>query len=262
MSAEDFLEGWPRHVIRLAATGSTNTDAKLRLAEGLPPDFVIVAERQTAGRGRNGKHWQSPVGNLYLSAALAPWTAAARAGELAFVAANSAADVIAELTGSPDVTVKWPNDILIADRKVAGILIENSIEHDKVRHSIIGIGVNVRHAPSIAAYPADCIANHDAGIGVDAVLDGILAALKNDFQQWNAQGFGPIRDRWIARAWRMGQPIVIESAQGLVTGVMNGIDDHGALLIQHEQRITKITSGSLAYGRSNQDRILSSGFIG
>ena len=248
MTGTVFLEHWPAQLIRLDETGSTNEDAADRLAQDAKADFAIVARRQSAGRGRGGKVWQSPDGNLYLSAVIVPEVTAARAGELAFVTALAVADTVAECTGRMDVQVKWPNDVLLEDRKIAGILIENHIESGAIAHSIIGIGINVAVAPDTGAFPTNHIAAYRQDATARAVLDHTLSALRQRFRQWRHHGFGPIRDAWLQRAWRIDQPVSVETPEGQVTGIMAGIDERGALLISNDEQNTTIHSGSLAYG--------------
>src|SRR6185436_12611332 len=131
-------DGWT--LVALQSVGSTNDEAARLAAAGAAEGTVVWAREQTAGRGRRGRHWASPVGNLYTSAIVRPDCPAARAAELGFVAALAVADMVP--AGRP-VRLKWPNDVLVEGAKVAGILPESSIGADgQAEHVILGIGVN------------------------------------------------------------------------------------------------------------------------
>ena len=172
--------------------GSTN-DAAMRLArEGAAHGTVVHADEQTAGRGRLSRHWQSPPGNLYLSVVLRPDVAVTRYGEIGFVAALAVADTIETmLPNQLRTTLKWPNDVLLRGGKISGILLETD---DGIL--ILGIGVNVLHAPADVAYKVSTIVGSGGLATVDGTRKHLLTALATWWEIWERDGFAPIRAAW------------------------------------------------------------------
>src|SRR5581483_11914908 len=158
-----------RHYDRL---GSTNDEAR-RLAEmGVPHGTVVHADQQTAGRGRLSRRWFIPPGNLYLSIVLRAAVPASRSIEIGFLAALAVADAVdALLPRSLRASLKWPNDVLVRDGKIAGVLVEQS-----GAASILGIGLNVLHAPSDASYRVSTIVGCGGLATVDGTRDKLLEA--------------------------------------------------------------------------------------
>jgi BirA family biotin operon repressor/biotin-[acetyl-CoA-carboxylase] ligase len=226
--------------VALQSVGSTNDEAA-RLAEtGAPEGTVVWAREQTGGRGRRGRHWASPVGNLYSSTVLRPECPASRAAELGFVAALAVADMV---PSSRQVRLKWPNDVLVDGGKVAGILLESAVSQDaRVQHVIAGIGVNVGFAPQLAdmRYPSSML-----GGTVEAALETLTAALVARLAQWRAEGFERVRRAWLAQAGPLGAEVDVRLGNELVRGRFAGLDREGALLLETAQGRRKIVSGEL-----------------
>ncbi|SJZ47112.1 BirA family transcriptional regulator, biotin operon repressor / biotin-[acetyl-CoA-carboxylase] ligase [Enhydrobacter aerosaccus] len=242
MSAPVLPDGWT--LVALDSIGSTNDEA-CRLADsGAPEGTVVCAREQTGGRGRRGRRWASPVGNLYSSTILRPDCPAPRAAELGFVAALAVADMI---TDGRDVRVKWPNDVLVDGGKVAGILPESSIGQDgKVEYVVMGIGVNVTFAPQLPEmrYPGAML-----GGTVEGALEKLAAGLARRMRQWRREGFEEIRRAWLDRAGPIGLEVDVKLGQELVRGHFCGIDRDGALLLETPTGPRKIVAGELL-GRS------------
>ncbi|HEY2875386.1 MAG TPA: biotin--[acetyl-CoA-carboxylase] ligase [Reyranella sp.] len=231
-------DGWT--LVALQSVGSTNDEAA-RLAEaGAPEGTVIWAREQTGGRGRRGRTWASPVGNLYSSTILRPDCAAARAAELGFVAALAVADMV---PASRQVRVKWPNDVMVDGGKVAGILPESSISADgKAEHVVLGIGVNVSFAPEVPEmrYRGACL-----GGTVEAALERLTAALARWLAQWRRDGFAAIRAEWLAKAGPLGLEVDVKLGEELVRGRFAGMDGEGALLLDTPAGPRRIVAGEL-----------------
>lgn len=176
-------DGWM--LVALDSVGSTNDEAA-RLADGGASEGTVVwAREQQGGRGRRGRRWASPPGNLYSSTILRPNCPAPRAAELGFVAALAVGDLV---PASRAIRLKWPNDVLIDGGKIAGILLESAIAQDgRVEHVVAGIGVNVAFAPQLAEmrYPGASL-----GGTVEAALEGLTRALATRLAQWRRDGFG------------------------------------------------------------------------
>jgi len=227
-------------LVALQSVGSTNDEAA-RLAEaGAREGTVVWAREQTGGRGRRGRTWASPVGNLYSSTILRPDCPAARAVELGFVAALAVADMV---PASRQVRVKWPNDVMVDGGKVAGILPESSIGADgKAEHVVLGIGVNVSFAPELPEmrYRGACL-----GGTVEAALERLTAALTRRLAQWRRDGFSAVRAEWLAKAGPLGLEVDVKLGEELVRGRFAGMDGEGALLLDTAAGRRRIVAGEL-----------------
>ena len=219
-------------------TGSTNDDARALARGGAPEGTVVLASRQTAGRGRLGRTWSSPAGGVYLSAVLRPPVPLASVPSLALAVALGTAHGLERL--GADVSVKWPNDVFAGDGKVAGVLLETSAESDRVEWVVAGVGVNVRATGegSAAGAPADAPGAGLLGAilpGVRtapvaaAVLDGIAEA----YAAWLGGGFDAIRDEYSALLRGVGAPATVRDLTGavLADGLIDGVDEDGRLVV-------------------------------
>ena len=227
--------------------GSTNDRARALLAEPGGEGTVVVADVQTAGRGRLGRSWQSPPGvNLTLSVGLRPRLAAADAWMLSATAALAVLDPASRHAA---LSLKWPNDVLAADgRKVAGILIETSIDGDRVRDAAIGIGINVNWLRS--EMPADLAAGATsladvAGTRLDrvALLASLLDHLDAGVMALES-GSTPL-ERYRQACVTIGREVAVEGPAGRVEGRAIGIDDHGGLVVETADGPVTVTSGDV-----------------
>lgn len=230
--------------IALDAVASTNDEALARARDGAPEGTLITARSQSAGRGRRGRSWESPFGNLHLSLILRPAEGLAAAGPVGFAAALAARDAMVRgLPPGTPVEVKWPNDVLIAGAKAAGVLIESA---DGAL--ILGVGINVVAHPDGTPYPATSI-RAAGGVGTaEDVLSAFCASFKARLDRWRAQGFAELRDDWLARAHGLGRPITVQLDDRRFDGVFQGIDASGALLLdQGEAGLRTITAGDVFF---------------
>jgi BirA family biotin operon repressor/biotin-[acetyl-CoA-carboxylase] ligase len=231
-------DGWT--LVVFDSVGSTNDEAGRLADAGSPEGTVVWSHEQTGGRGRRGRHWASPVGNLYSSAILRPACVAQRAAELGFVAALAVADIV---PAGRAVRVKWPNDVLVDGGKVAGILLESAIgQSGQVQHVVAGIGVNVGFAPQLPEmrYPGAAL-----GGSVEAALEKLTAALAARLGQWRREGFETVRAQWLAQAGPLGAEVDVKLGEELVRGRFAGLDREGALLLETAAGPRKIVSGEL-----------------
>lgn len=219
--------------IHLAETGSTNDDAKRLAAEGSPEGTLIWADAQTSGRGRRGRTWQSPAGNLYISIILRPAAPVAIVGQLGFAAALAIAETAASLLPADrDIACKWPNDVLIGGRKVAGLLLETDMRPDGATDwLVLGVGINVARHPSGMEFPATSLAAQGARVDVADVLRGFAGHFLAWYDVWRAYGFAPLREAWLRRAAGLGGPIMVRLEDRTLAGVFSGLDEEGALLL-------------------------------
>ncbi|HET6198611.1 MAG TPA: biotin--[acetyl-CoA-carboxylase] ligase [Acetobacteraceae bacterium] len=227
-----------RHYERL---GSTNDEAQRLAAEGAPHGTVVHTDEQTAGRGRLSRRWLSPPGNLYLSIVLRPDVAPARVAEIGFLAALAVADAVdALLPRQLRATLKWPNDVLVSDGKIAGILAEQA--GDAV---ILGIGLDVLQAPTGLSYKVSTIVGCGGLATVDGARDRVLAALANWMNVWEQDGFAAIRAAWLARAHPVGSALSVQMGDRFINGLFAGLDDEGALLLDDQEARHRIVAGDV-----------------
>lgn len=230
------------HVQHHDSIGSTSDEAKRLAAEGAPHGTAVHADAQMTGRGRFGKTWHSPPGNLYLSVVLRVDIPPARGGELSFVAALAVADAVdALLPKHTRATLKWPNDVLVDGGKIAGILVEQS---DGAR--IVGIGVNILEAPRNAPYKTTTIAAAGGLATVDGARDILLERLESRVDGWIEEGFWPVRLAWLARAHPIGTTLRANAGGRVETGTFGGLDEDGALLLDTEEGRKRIVAGEIA----------------
>ncbi|MFC3569517.1 biotin--[acetyl-CoA-carboxylase] ligase [Paracoccus sp. TOH] len=233
-------EPWPTGVARhvLARTDSTNAEA-LRLAPGLSGPAWVMTRDQFAGRGRRGRDWVMPAGNFAGTLVTRPRGGPLGAAQLSFVAALALYDALADACGpSVRLAIKWPNDVLLNGGKVAGILLESSGSGSGVQAVAVGIGVNLAAAPDAAAVEPGAVppvsVRGETGHAVDP--EDFLDLLAPAFARWQAQldtyGFAPIRNAWLARAAKLGEPITARTGRLESHGIFEGIDDSGALILR------------------------------
>jgi BirA family biotin operon repressor/biotin-[acetyl-CoA-carboxylase] ligase len=232
MSAPTLPAGW--RLDARARVGSTNEEAK-RLALDAAPEFTLVwALEQTQGRGRRGRSWTSPPGNLYVSLLLRPDVGPAEAAQIGFVAAVALAEMLrALLPTGLEVALKWPNDVLVGRRKVSGILPEAlaADEGGRIEALVLGIGINVASHPDGTAWPATDLAAAGVRIGLEGLLERLAASLDHWIGTWRRQGFAPVRARWMELALALGEPVELRLDGRTLSGRFVEIDPEGALVL-------------------------------
>jgi BirA family biotin operon repressor/biotin-[acetyl-CoA-carboxylase] ligase len=243
---------WPAgHALRhFQEIDSTNEEAKRLAAAGVEGPLWIIADRQTKGRGRRGREWHSPRGNLAATLLLRPASRIAQCAQLSFVAALASSDLIARYAPLARVTLKWPNDVLLDNCKIAGILLEASGRDAGAPDWLaIGFGVNLVSYPDDAEFPATSLrtGNVEPPASRDAMTS--LAGLWLEwYRLWETAGFAPIRDAWLSRAAGLGQLIRARLPDEEATGVFEGIDQSGALLLREQPgRVRTIAAGDVFF---------------
>ncbi len=211
---------------------STNDEAR-RLAEaGAAEGLVVTGGIQTAGRGRQGRSWVSPEGNLYSSFLLRPKVKPAEAGAFGFGAAVAVAETVERLAHGIDAKCKWPNDVLVGGKKIAGILLESRGTPETLDWLIAGIGVNVAQAPEKATWPATSVALLGCDPSVERALETLAARIDHWYRLWLAEGFAALRQAWLARAHALGADIRIKRNGDEREGKFVGLDPNGALVLE------------------------------
>ena len=234
-----------RH-IALETVGSTNAEALARARAGERGPLWISAEVQTNGRGRSGRTWVSPKGNLYATLLLTEPCAPALAAQLAFVSGLALHDAVAQCARAlaSKLTLKWPNDLLLGDAKLAGILIES--ENVPVFSVALGIGVNCISHPDGTPYPATDMRSAGADVASQTLLQALSASMQQRLEQWRrGEGFAQIRAAWLARAAGLGQPIGVRLPDRELTGRFGGLDEGGRLLLDQAGQVVTVTAGDV-----------------
>lgn len=230
------------HIQHHERIGSTNDEARQLAASGAPHGTVIHADEQVAGRGRFGRTWFSPPGNLYLSVLLRLDLPPAGTSELSFMTALTVADAVdALLPKQTKSTLKWPNDVLVDDGKIAGILVE-SVDGAQ----IIGVGLNVLEAPRNAPYKTATLVGAGGIATVDGARDILLDSLAKHLDAWTEQGFEPIRTAWLARAHPIGTALRASIGGRTEEGVFAGLDVDGALLLDTPEGRKRIVAADVS----------------
>jgi len=244
LSGPTPAEGWRLSI--LDTVDSTNDEALRRIAAGADAGEAILARAQTGGRGRYGRGWASPPGNLYLSVTLV-LPSGRPAGELAFVAGLAAAEALeAASAGTVRIGLKWPNDLLLDGRKLGGLLIEG-VTGGNSPALALGLGVNLASFPEDAAWPATSLAAAGCSIEAEPVARTFCARLSAWLRDWERDGFAPVRAAWLARAVGLGRPMVARLPDGSAPqGLFRDIDEQGALVLQTEDGKTRrIVAGAV-----------------
>ena len=235
---------------------STN-DLAMSLAarEDINPGTVIIADRQTRGKGRLGRIWESPGGmNIYMSLVIRPELAPRDATMLTVLAAVAGARTI-QKTGNIPVTIKWPNDLVIADRKLGGILTEVRADPDRINLAVIGIGINVNMLP--AEFPEELRAiatSVRSAAGHPAARNDIIIQLLGEVEHWygilKTEGKKPLLHAWRKDSSTLGRKVRITIGKKTICGIADDIDDSGMLLIRMQSgEYRNISAGDITFLR-------------
>ncbi|MRG73261.1 biotin--[acetyl-CoA-carboxylase] ligase [Alphaproteobacteria bacterium HT1-32] len=244
-------------LIILDETESTSDEVKRHARDGAEEGLVIMARSQTSGRGRRGRQWSSPPGNLYFSLLLRPECPVTEASQLSFVAAVALLEASAALLPPhSQLDLKWPNDLLLFDAKVAGLLLEaegSGAEHPDF--VVLGIGVNLVSHPEDTPYPTtDFAASAAAGITPEDMLQSFCRYFLRQVSLWVDEGFEPVRRNWLTHARGKGNDITVRVGNKQITGEFVDLDRDGALLLMTpDGDRQRITAGDVFFGSENTD---------
>jgi len=224
---------------------STNSEALALARAGERGPLWVTAGRQSAGRGRRGRAWTSEAGNLFASLLLTDPAPAEHWPELSLVAALAIHDAVAEIAPQlrPQLAIKWPNDLLLAGAKFAGILTEG----EGAEAVVVGIGVNCASHPLDTEYPATDLRAAGASASAAAVFGALSAKMLGRLAQWNrGEHFATIRTDWLSRAAGLGGTIRVRLSEREVVGRFETIDDAGRLvLVEPDGNSHAIASGDV-----------------
>jgi BirA family biotin operon repressor/biotin-[acetyl-CoA-carboxylase] ligase len=243
---EKLLNG--QRLFHLAEIASTNSEAMRLVGAGEAAPFWVLADRQTAGRGRSGRKWGSVSGNLFASHAVRLKLPAPRAYQLSLVAGVAALDAVRAVgPASLPLRLKWPNDILIGQSKVGGILIE-STQGKEALDAIIGIGLNIADHPRDIAVQVTHLSAYGEFPAPRIFLDLLAQSMDSWLERWRGgEGFSAVRLAWLERSGAAGEQITINAGEGPVTGRFEGLDEEGALiLLDREGRVRRFNFGDVS----------------
>ena len=231
-------------LVALDGVDSTNEKAKQRARDGAEEGTLVWARMQKQGRGRRGSAWASPPGNLYLSLILRPEAPQARHGELGFVAALAVGETIgAFVPPLVELRYKWPNDVLVSGKKASGILLESESGADWL---VLGVGINVAHAPPGTETPATSLREEGAGeVPLEDVLDRFARGFLVWANRWLDDGFAQIRDDWLRRAQGLGERIRVRLPSETLEGRFADLDPSGALVLDTDAGRRLVTAGEV-----------------
>jgi BirA family biotin operon repressor/biotin-[acetyl-CoA-carboxylase] ligase len=231
---------------------STN-DLAFSLAENkeIFANQIIVASKQKKGRGRLNRNWESPIGNLYFSLVLQPKIAVEKISQISFVAVCALQIAIEKIFKQQkivgEIKNKWPNDLLIDRKKIAGILLESKISNKICDFVILGMGVNINSNPSKTLFPSTNLKNFSCEISSLKMLEFFLEEFENLYENWLNFGFQNIRNLWQGNAFNLNSEININLGDSMIQGFFQEIDNEGNIIIKnHNNEIKKVTYGDVS----------------
>ncbi|MDQ0507028.1 biotin--[acetyl-CoA-carboxylase] ligase [Xanthobacter agilis] len=249
--AQYEFQGSTVPIIRFTEIGSTNAEGLARLARGEIMPVWLVADIQTAGRGRRGRPWTSELGNLFATLVLPNPAPLANLAQLCFVAGLALRDAV--LAAAPQLVsetlkLKWPNDLLLNGGKLAGILVEGGTDANGRPAAVIGFGANCLHHPEDLPYKATSLEEAGAPTAPDRLLEALDLAMAVRLNQWHAgAGFAGIRSDWMRHALGMGDQVSVKIGEREVVGRFENIDARGAMMLRRRDGIAEIiTAGDVS----------------
>ncbi|MCM1002108.1 biotin--[acetyl-CoA-carboxylase] ligase [Wolbachia pipientis] len=243
----EIFEGF--HIHHHKEVSSTNREALDLIDKEISNEATIIADKQTDGRGRTGKSWVSPKGNfcasliidlLHNRSGIIPTLGSrvtywnnnrenlSKLTELTFVTAVAVGNTLSLFIGDSNIQYKWPNDILVDDKKISGILLEKKSNSNWL---VIGIGINIDHTP---LSEATCVSSYGKSVFNTDLLKELIINFNKLRKQWIFDGFYAIREMWLKRAFRMNEQISVKLAGKLHEGIFVDIDKSGRLVLQQK----------------------------
>lgn len=249
-----MVSSTPSRRINFPTIDSTNAEAARQRAAGEYGPVWICAKQQTAGRGRSGRAWSSPEGNLSATFLFPFLGTSGEAPRLGFAAALAVADTVAEHAPGLRLRLKWPNDVLLEDKKISGILLEGlGANPDGTQAVAIGIGINLatHPAPSDTRWPATSVVAETSVVpGRDAALDLLDLRLVHWIERLSSEGFPAILAAWKARAAHLGREITVQTAEGPRNGRFADLDADGALVLETGRGRETFAAGDVSLGEA------------
>lgn len=239
-----------RCVLHLKSVSSTMDVARQEAESGAPHGLIVVADEQSGGQGRRGRRWVSPPGNLYVTIVLRPTWSVRSLPMIAPLAVCEAAETLSGVRAS----IKWPNDVLIEGRKVAGILIDVHLAATHVEYALIGIGINVRLDASRHNEIRDIATSLESESGEEISRERLLATLLNRFEKLYAAGHDDdsVYDGWRVRLETFGRRICVQFADHVDDGIAEDVDGDGNLLLRRaDGSVIALSAGDVTLTADN-----------
>jgi BirA family biotin operon repressor/biotin-[acetyl-CoA-carboxylase] ligase len=235
------VPGWQWRHLREVASTQDLAIAAGQGGEAAP--LVITADRQTAGRGRGGRAWQAPEGNLNFSALLRPGPVPLQAAAWSLLAGVAVYNAVAvHMPDASGLMLKWPNDLLLGGAKLAGVLIDSALTPSgRIDWVVIGVGVNIAHAPALPDRPTACL--EDAGIKL--APETLAATLISQLDHWMAAGPKAVRAAWLQHAHPLGTALHVHQGDRMAEGTFAGLAEDGSLLLAGAAGATAVVSGDV-----------------
>ena len=242
------------NLVSLDTTDSTNADARRLATDGAPEGTFVQARSQGAGRGRRGRDWASPPGNMYASLILRPDCPPATAAQISFFTPLAIHDAINRfIPDGNEALLKWPNDVLINREKVAGILLESHLANgNKLDWLVVGMGINIDSFPDQVERPATSLRACGADVSVTDFTEACAEAMLHWYKIWQKSGFAPVREAWLRSAWGQGGPVEVRLGAETFHGVFEDLDETGALVVSTPQGTRLVTAGDVFPGEQGE----------
>jgi BirA family transcriptional regulator, biotin operon repressor / biotin---[acetyl-CoA-carboxylase] ligase len=234
-------------LVTLDVTDSTNKDARELAMAGAVEGTLVWAKSQGAGRGRRGRDWASPPGNMYASLILRPDCAPATAAQISFVTALAIRDAVSDhLSGDHIAQLKWPNDVLVGNKKIAGILLESQLaKGNELDWLVVGTGVNIQTFPDNVERPATSLNALNSDVDVVRFVESYATHMLTWYQTWQQRGFAPVRQAWLDHAWGQGGPVEVRLGSETFQGVFEDLDETGALIVSTAEGTRLVSAGDV-----------------
>ncbi len=228
---------------------STNAHLLELARRGCEEGLAVLAERQSAGRGRGGRRWRSQPGNLHLSVLLRPPLPLARCASLALIAGLAARDSLLRFAPDLPVRLKWPNDLMLGDAKLGGLLLEAAGAVRGEEGLVLGLGVNLARAPADLDRPAAALSDTGPAPPPERAAEAFLDALFARYRRWLEEGFPGQREEWLRASLGVGAQVGFRTGAETIAGTMIGVDEEGALLLEAGGRRRRYLAGELFFAR-------------
>lgn len=231
----------------LDMVSSTMDEARALIADDPAMEQVVWSDTQSGGRGRRGREWISPAGNLYLTVAIRNEVPLARAAECSFVAALALHSAISDLRPAlaDRLRLKWPNDVLIDGAKIAGLLLELEAGGKWV---LIGCGVNAASSPEGMPYQTTNLLAEGAYVPPGQLLQAFIDELQKWRRLWVGEGFSPIRSAWLNHAMGLGGEVTANLGDRSIKGIFQDLDENGALRLRlSDGEVMTIAAGDIVF---------------
>lgn len=222
-------------IINKDSLSNTNEELKEMARKGAKSMTMLCAAEQTAGRGRHGREWKSAAGNLHASILLRGMSKE-KAHELAFIAALALVEVVESFLFDQEVTLKWPNDVLVDGKKIGGILLESEIAGDELEFVVVGMGLNVASTPEGLDGKATSFSDFETEVDLEEVKQLLGEAFTEYLETWldtsEAGGFERIGNLWMQYAAFLDEEISVKLPQGEVRGIFKGMNAKGEMVLE------------------------------